>query len=50
VASFTTGTSGKSGDDITKDIENIGTEQVPEFEVPSTPAGDSLTVTLPAQN
>lgn len=49
VASFTTGTTAKSGDDITKDIENIATEQVPDFEIPSAPAGDSLTVTLPTQ-
>ncbi len=46
VASFTTGKSGKGGDDITGDIENYATEQVPEFETPSAPAeGEGEAVT-----
>ena len=47
VASFTTGKSGKSGDDITNEVENISSSQLPEFEAPSTPADGEAT--LPAE-
>ena len=48
VASFTTGKSGKSGEDITNEVENISSSQLPEFEAPSTPA-EGETITLPAE-
>ncbi len=44
VASFTTGKSGKSHDDITNEVENISTGQLPEFEAPSTPAEGTATL------
>ncbi|MCR4565645.1 MAG: preprotein translocase subunit SecG [Bacteroidales bacterium] len=47
VASFATGNSSKSGDDITGEVENYATEQLPEFGTPSTPAEG--TMTLPAE-
>lgn len=44
IASFTTGKSGKSGEDITNEVENISSSQLPDFEAPSTPADGAATL------
>ncbi|MBP5538643.1 MAG: preprotein translocase subunit SecG [Bacteroidales bacterium] len=44
IASFTTGKSGKSGEDITNEVENISSGELPEFEAPSTPADGAATL------
>ena len=44
IASFTTGKSGKSGEDITNEVENISSGDLPEFEAPGTPADGAATL------